>query len=252
MSPMMEQYLATKEEYSDCILFYRLGDFYEVFFDDARLVSKLCELVLTKKACGGNEKAPMCGIPYHALDSYLSQLLGAGYKVAIAEQLVDPATVTKGIVPRDVVRIVTPGTVTSSGILSEKDNNYIAALFFGASADAAWCDLSTGEFKANVFSADNAQDGVMDMLGLVCPREIVTNATREKVPWLWEYADISEILISTANKRMSFDDNAPSLLMSYLRDTQKQDINHLDRLRVVEDSSFMRLDRATLDRKSVV
>ena len=246
LSPMMEQYLQTKEEYSECILFYRLGDFYEVFFDDAVLVSKLCELVLTSKACGGGEKAPMCGVPFHALDSYLGQLIGAGYKIAIAEQMVDPATIKRGIVPRDVIRVVTPGTVTDAGILSEKDNNYIIALHFGTDADAAWCDLSTGEFKAKAFEGESLKDDLMDTLTLIHPCEIITNISKDSLPWLWEYAEILDIFISSANKRMTYEGNAPSLLMSYLRDTQKQDVSHLDHLHRVSDNSYMKLDRSTL------
>ena len=250
MSPMMEQYLATKQEYNDCILFYRLGDFYEVFFDDALLVSKLCELVLTSKACGNKEKAPMCGVPFHALDSYLAQLVGAGYKVAIAEQMEDPATITKGLVPRDVIRIVTPGTITSSGVLSEKYNNYIVALYLNGAgetaAEASWCDLSTGEFNSRAFEGDGVQEEMLDMLALISPREIITNSTRDDAAWLWEYAELSEVFISTINKRLTYEGNAPSLLMAYLRDTQKQDISHLGRLHVISDTSRMRLDRSTL------
>ena len=118
-SPMMRQYLATKEQYPDCILFYRLGDFYEMFFDDAKTAARELDLVLTGKQCGEEERAPMCGVPYHACENYIARLVEKGYKVAIAEQLTDPA-LSKGLVERDVIRVVTPGTVLSEAIINEK------------------------------------------------------------------------------------------------------------------------------------
>ena len=130
-SPMMQEYLRTKEEYKDCILFYRLGDFYEMFFDDAIRVSKELELTLTGKLCGQEERAPMCGIPFHAADTYISRLIEKGYKVAICEQLEDPKQ-AKGIVKRGVIRVVTPGTVMESNLLDEKKNNYIMSIDLGA------------------------------------------------------------------------------------------------------------------------
>ena len=124
MTPMMQQYLETKKQYADCILFYRLGDFYEMFFEDAKLVSKELELTLTGKDCGMKERAPMCGVPYHAVDGYLSRLVSKGYKVAICEQVEDPK-LAKGLVKREVVRIVTPGTNLNAQSLEETKNNYI-------------------------------------------------------------------------------------------------------------------------------
>lgn len=126
-SPMMQRYLETKEEYKDCILFYRLGDFYEMFFDDAITVSRELELTLTGKDCGQAERAPMCGVPHHAAEIYISKLIAKGYKVAICEQLEDPKT-AKGIVKRGVIRVVTPGTVIESNMLEEKKNNYIMSI----------------------------------------------------------------------------------------------------------------------------
>ena len=141
---MMQQYLQTKEEYKDCILFYRLGDFYEMFFEDAELVSKELELTLTGKNCGMEERAPMCGIPYHAVEGYLNKLVANGHKVAICEQVEDPK-LAKGLVRREVIRIVTPGTVLSSNMLKEKENNYIASIYAGEdSIGLAYCDVSTG------------------------------------------------------------------------------------------------------------
>ena len=147
-SPMMQSYLATKEQYKDCILFYRLGDFYEMFFDDAIVASRELEITLTGKACGLEEKAPMCGVPHHAVEMYMSRLIAKGYKVAICEQLEDPKQ-TKGIVKRDVIRVVTPGTVIESNLLEEKKNNYIMSVFkSGIHFGVAICDISTGEFYA--------------------------------------------------------------------------------------------------------
>ena len=126
LSPMMTQYRETKKQFEDCILFYRLGDFYEMFFEDAKTASKELELTLTGKDCGLSERAPMCGVPYHAVESYLTRLVQKGYKVAIAEQMEDPKT-AKGIVKREVIRVVTPGTITSAQALDETRDNYLMA-----------------------------------------------------------------------------------------------------------------------------
>lgn len=147
-SPMMQHYLETKEQYKDCILFYRLGDFYEMFFEDALTASRELEITLTGKDCGQAERAPMCGVPFHAAEMYIARLISKGYKVAICEQLEDPKN-AKGIVKRDVIRVVTPGTVIESNLLEEKRNNYIMSIlkkgiYFGV----AVCDVSTGEFYA--------------------------------------------------------------------------------------------------------
>ena len=154
-SPMMQQYLDTKEQYKDCILFYRLGDFYEMFFDDAITASRELELTLTGRDCGQEERAPMCGVPFHAAEVYISRLIAKGYKVAICEQLEDPRQ-TKGIVKRDVIRVVTPGTVIESNMLDEKKNNYImsiykAGIFFGLAVS----DISTGDFFSTQIKQSN-------------------------------------------------------------------------------------------------
>ena len=245
-SPMMQQYLATKEQYKDCILFYRLGDFYEMFFDDAVTVSRAIDLVLTSKACGDEEKAPMCGVPYHAADTYIGKLIEKGYKVAIAEQMADPATV-KGIVPREVIRIVTPGTVISSNMLSEKDNNYLMAVYFDEGLDLSWCDLSTGEFCAMRIGAEQQEEQLTETLVRVQPREIITNLDEERAPALWDFANHSEnTYISSISGRLKYEKSAPGMLMAYLKDTQKQDITHLEPLRIVDNHISMRLDKATI------
>ena len=245
-SPMMQQYLKTKEQYTDCILFYRLGDFYEMFFDDAVTVSRAIDLVLTSKACGDEEKAPMCGVPFHAADTYIAKLIEKGYKIAIAEQMADPAT-GKGIVPREVIRIVTPGTVVSSSMLSEKDNNYLMAVYFDDSIDVSWCDISTGEFCAERIGSDNSNEQLLETLVRIQPKEIISNYNEERAPQLWEYASNNEgLLISCISGRLTYEKSAPGMLLAYLKDTQKQDIRHLDSLKIVDNSKTMRLDRATI------
>ena len=143
-SPMMQNYLQTKQQYNDCILLYRLGDFYEMFFEDAEEASRILDLTLTGKNCGMAERAPMCGVPFHAVDVYVARLLQAGKKVAICEQLTEPGG--KELVKRDVVRVITPGTVMDSEILEDSKSNYLCALYFNDKMGVAFCDISTGEF----------------------------------------------------------------------------------------------------------
>jgi DNA mismatch repair protein MutS len=146
LTPMMQQYMEIKEQYKDCILFFRLGDFYEMFFNDAIIASRELEIALTGRDCGLEERAPMCGVPFHSVEPYISKLVSKGYKVAICEQVEDPA-LAKGIVKREVIRVVTPGTVIESSILDERKNNYLLSVYedknlFGL----AFSDVSTGEF----------------------------------------------------------------------------------------------------------
>ena len=146
VTPMMQHYLQTKEEYKDCILFYRLGDFYEMFFDDAKTVSRELELTLTGKSCGLEERAPMCGVPFHAADSYINRLVKKGYKVAICEQMEDPK-LAKGIVKREVIRVVTPGTNIDMQSLDEAKNNYLMCIVYLADKyGIATTDVTTGDF----------------------------------------------------------------------------------------------------------
>ena len=135
LSPMMQQYLDIKKKYPDAILFFRLGDFYEMFYDDAKLVSRELELTLTGKQCGDVERAPMCGVPFHSADTYIAKLTEKGYSVVICEQMEDPAT-AKGLVKRDVIRIITPGTVTDMNQLSENKNNYLASVFIAETSSS--------------------------------------------------------------------------------------------------------------------
>ena len=172
LTPMMQQYVKTKEQYKDCILFYRLGDFYEMFFDDAITASRELEITLTGKDCGQEERAPMCGVPYHAVDSYLNKLVSKGYKVAICEQMEDPK-LAKGLVKREVIRIVTPGTNLSMQALDETKNNYLMCIVyiddcFGISA----ADISTGDYYMT--EVDSGKK-LMDEITKFSPAEIIHN-----------------------------------------------------------------------------
>lgn len=173
-TPMMEQYLQIKEKYKYCLLFYRLGDFYELFFEDALIASRELEITLTGKDCGMPERAPMCGVPFHSADGYIAKLVEKGYKVAICEQVEDPKK-AKGLVKREVIRIITPGTVLDTNVLDEGRNNYIMCIYqckkgFGIAA----CDVSTGEFAVTSVSAD-AENKVIDEIARFNPSELIAN-----------------------------------------------------------------------------
>ena len=172
LSPMMQHYMDTKQQYKDCVLFYRLGDFYEMFFDDAVTVSKELELTLTGKECGLEERAPMCGVPYHAVDGYLNRLVQKGYKVAIAEQVEDPK-LAKGLVKREVVRVVTPGTILSTQALDETKNNYLMCIIYlDGVFGIATADVTTGDFFVTEVSTERA---LLDELNKFSPSEIICN-----------------------------------------------------------------------------
>ena len=172
LSPMMVEYKKTKEQYPDCILFYRLGDFYEMFFEDAVTVSRELSLTLTGKECGLEERAPMCGVPYHAVESYLTKLVQKGYKVAIAEQMEDPK-LAKGLVRREVIRVVTPGTLTSSQALDETKNNFLMGIvYLGDCFGIASCDITTGDFFVTEVQSERE---LLDELAHFTPSEIVCN-----------------------------------------------------------------------------
>ena len=268
-SPMMQNYLKTKEDYKDCILFYRLGDFYEMFFDDAITASRELELTLTGKDCGQEERAPMCGIPYHAAETYVARLISKGYKVAICEQLEDPKT-AKGIVKRDVIRVVTPGTVIESNLLEEKKNNYIMAIYkngiyFGMSV----CDLSTGDFRMTQIRDTNNFAMLMDEISRYSPSEIVVNelmfnSTEEiiKIKERFETyisksngfsQNVNEIkersrIVNEDDKEIEkLDDyilaiTAANGLIAYLVDTQKNNLEYLNKILLYNTSKYMSLD----------
>ena len=171
LSEMMKYYLSLKENYKDALVFFRLGDFYEMFFDDAKIASKELDLTLTGRNCGLEERAPMCGVPYHAAEGYIAKLVQKGYKVAICEQLTQPEQ--GKLVERDVVRVVTPGTVIEDNILDDKKNNYLACIFANEKSYAmAWIDVSTGEF--NTIQSDYGEfSSIEDTLSTFSPTEII-------------------------------------------------------------------------------
>lgn len=175
ISPMMEQYFQIKKDYTDVILFFRLGDFYEMFFDDAKIASKELDLVLTGRDCGQEERAPMCGVPFHSADSYIAKLVSRGYKVAICEQMEDPAT-AKGIVKRDVIRIITPGTVIEGNMLDDGVNNYLASIYAGEkNTGMCFADVSTGEFHITLIDGEDTENKIINQLSTYSPREIIFN-----------------------------------------------------------------------------
>ena len=211
LSPMMTHYLETKKAYPDCLLFYRLGDFYEMFFEDARLASKELELTLTGKECGLEERAPMCGVPFHAADSYINRLVKRGYKVAVAEQMEDPK-LAKGLVKREVIRVVTPGTVTAAGALEEEKNNYLAAVSEdNGRYGLAFADISTGSFF--VTEADGRKE-LGDILAEFHPAELLKRKTLSLDGCLRHE---EELAISELPDSAFLRDNAISLLTEHFR-----------------------------------
>ena len=188
MTPMMEQYFEVKDKYKDYILFYRLGDFYEMFFEDAQVASRELELTLTGRDCGEEQRAPMCGVPYHSAEGYIGKLISAGYKVAICEQTEDPA-LAKGLVKREVIRVITPGTVTESGMLNEGKNNYLCAVYFaGASAGLCFADISTAKVCATQITDGNITDKLCSELAAFAPKEVLSSADRTDYPEIYAFA----------------------------------------------------------------
>lgn len=269
LSPMMEQYVATKEKYKDCILFYRLGDFYEMFFDDAILASKELEITLTGKDCGMEERAPMCGIPFHAADTYINQLVKKGYKVAIGEQVEDPK-LAKGLVKREVIRIVTPGTNLSSESLEESKNNYLMCIsYVGKNYGISVTDLSTGVFKTcQIQQAEK----VVDEINKFQPSEVLYQAGVEQVEEIHAVCERLQISHTEAPdyyfnletdeetlKRQFHINSIEGLglkdspacvascgaLMQYLHETQMSSLSHINHIETYSVDSFMILDSAT-------
>ena len=295
-SPMMQHYLKTKEEYSDCILFYRLGDFYEMFFDDAITVSRELEITLTGKDCGQAERAPMAGIPFHAAENYIARLISKGYKVAICEQMEDPK-LAKGMVKREVVRVVTPGTVIESNLLEEKKNNYIMSIYkTGIYYGLGICDVSTGDFYATQICENNNFSKLLDEISRYSPSEIIVNKmmfeTKSEISKIKDrfkvyvslekeenFSDENELLLSIYNvissskikniqlkevKEQKEEKNAdfqiktkqqiqeidnknlivPAInaLITYLTETQKTNLDHINTIKIYSITQYMSLD----------
>ena len=267
VSPMMQQYLNLKAKYQDCILFFRLGDFYEMFFDDAKTAARELELTLTGKICGLPERAPMCGVPFHACNTYVEKLISKGYKVAICEQLEDPA-LAKGLVERDVIRVITPGTVIEPAMLDERTNNFLLSVCFSADrAGLALADVSTGEFW--VHEIKGPESNLTDEIARIQPNEIICNdlvrlrgclgreeasASEQSAAW-FQYQNASEVLCA----HFHLSDLSPlglseeyrtaacaaGALMRYLSDTQKNSLEHITGLRIYQGSETMLLDHNT-------
>ena len=263
ITPMMQMYLDTKEKYKDCILFYRLGDFYEMFFDDAIVCSNELELTLTGKDCGLEERAPMAGIPHHAINTYIPKLVEKGYKVAICEQLEDPKQ-AKGIVKRDVVKIITPGTITELTMLDDKKNNYIASLVYDMKRCAiAFCDVSTGEFLVSTMIGMDVNQKIQNEIARIAPSEIVLGKNNKNSKYLEEllnktkdvyiskYDNLNENeqllkIISSNNITLAdAEKEASTLLLNYIEETQKSSINQINNLQKYEIERYMQLDIST-------
>ena len=182
MSPMMKQYLAIKEQNKDCILMFRLGDFYEMFFDDAVTASNILNLVLTGRDCGLPERAPMCGVPYHSCDSYIARLVESGFKVAICEQMENPAD-AKGIVKREVVRVITPGTVIEDSMLEEGKNNYLAAVcYLNNECGLCFVDISTGSVQVIKLKGKNIEQRLINEVGRFMTKEMLIDKSIKLMP----------------------------------------------------------------------
>ena len=270
LSPMMTQYMETKKQYPDCILFYRLGDFYEMFFDDAKTVSKELEITLTGKECGLEERAPMCGVPYHAVESYLSRLVQKGYKVAIAEQMEDPKT-AKGLVKREVIRVVTPGTITSTQALDEGKNNYLMCIvYLSDTFGIAASDISTGDFFVTEVRTERE---LADEINKFTPSEIICNEA-----FYMSGVDLEELknrlgfVMSSQDHRFFSDDTCRQILrehfhvgsleglgladydagmvaagaiLQYMYETQKCTLNHITNIKPYTTGQFMVINSST-------
>ncbi len=273
MTPMMEQYMEIKEKYQDCILFFRLGDFYEMFFDDAIKASKELEITLTSKNFSKEDKIPMCGVPFHSAEGYIVKLIDKGYKVAICEQVEDPKE-TKGIVKREVIQVITPGTVLNNTMLNEKNNNFIISVFATEKGiGLAYCDISTGELLSTEIKGSNLYENLLNELVKIQGKEIlinanfeekfsiedlelVTNAYVSKIESFYnDYNNVEEILFRhfkiksiSAIGLMEGSSVAYALggLLNYIIETGKNRVSHIIELKNYELGEFMSLDKSTL------
>ena len=268
MTPMMEQYFEIKNQYKGYLLFYRLGDFYEMFFDDAVLASRELELTLTGRDCGEAERAPMCGVPFHSAEGYIGKLIEKGYKVAICEQTEDPA-LAKGLVKREVIRVITPGTLIESDLLSDKKNNYLCSVYMGEfECGVSFADVSTGQIFATSFCGDNIDARLKNELGTYVPSEVITNLSRKKLgevadfmsgrlgamitdnrPEQFEYERSLDIAMAQFEDVLKDEDKADkALIMSiggligYVAETQKGDISYIKDLNIYSEGQYLEMD----------
>ena len=260
LTPMMRQYLEIKENYKDCILFFRLGDFYEMFFEDAKTASRELELVLTGRDCGLEERAPMCGIPYHAAPSYIARLVSKGYKVAIGEQVED-ASLAKGIVKRDVIKVITPGTYIEASEDSEYKNTYLMCIVYDENSfGVAISDISTGEFKVTSFPLEKSK--LLDEIAKVSPKEILVDSNIDEelileissvTSALLTKRDLNKVICSENELREQFFDSAIDVLddlsnftsralLKYIYDTQKMNLSNINVLEYYDIVNYMTID----------
>ncbi len=265
---MMQQYQRIKEKYHDCLLFFRVGDFYEMFFEDANTASRELELTLTGKDCGLPERAPMCGVPHHAVNTYVERLVSKGYRVAICEQMEDPA-LAKGLVERDVIRVYTAGTLNDPSMLDERKPSYILSVCAqSGKCGLAFCDVSTGEFQ--VYAVDKPENRIADEIARISPSEIITqdiqrlqalmpgeefpSVSRQPASWFtyanaegellshFHLQDLSGLGLTGEDREMT---GAAGALLHYLRETQKNALEHITGLRLYQGSKYMLLDAHT-------
>jgi len=271
LTPMMQQYLTIKQQYRDCILFFRLGDFYEMFFEDAEEASKVLEITLTGRDGGLEQRIPMCGVPYHSADNYIARLVNRGYKVAICEQVEDPKE-AKGIVKRDVVRIITPGTILDTNVLDEKQHNYIISITWEEGYGLAVADVTTGFFAVTEMTGRRALSKLLDEVSRLHPAEIILDDRLEQEPLVEHLRGLGRGVVSfypaaVYKHQNAFDTLcrhfgttsldgygckeypigtcAAGALLDFLHETQKNDLTHLNKLNVYTTNSFMFLDSAT-------
>ena len=271
MTPMFQQYLDIKEQYREYILMYRVGDFYEMFYEDAKTAAEALDLVLTGKDCGEDERAPMCGVPFHAADNYIGRLVAKGYKVAVCEQMEDPAT-AKGLVKRDVIRMITPGTVTETAFLDDKKNNYFCAICLdGDSIGVCFADISTGAVSATEFSGDGKIQKLVGELGTHLPSETVLNCKTEEIGAAGEFLTTRTNCLINADQAERFDgvfalasarahfaslpaefenENDVALrafgaVMSYAAETQKNDLSNISEINFYKNGEYLEIDANT-------
>lgn len=272
LSPAMAQYLQIKEKYKDCILFYRMGDFYEMFYEDALTVSSELDLVLTGKSCGTQERAPMCGVPYHSAETYISKLLANGHKVAICEQLTTPQKGVK-MLERDVVQVITPGTIVDESMLEAQRNNYLLSVYKNGNViGASYVDISTGVFEV-VEIKENLESELSNLLARIMPSEVIGNSEAEKI-----YNNLPQVRIGNVTKLTPYyewayskgraNDNlvkqfgenyenvydlkgknaiicSAGALFEYINETQKRTLQNINKISLVKNKSFMTIDLNT-------
>ena len=271
MTPMFQQYLEIKEQYREYILMYRVGDFYEMFYEDAKTAAEALDLVLTGKDCGEDERAPMCGVPFHAADNYIGRLVAKGYKVAVCEQMEDPAT-AKGLVKRDVIRMITPGTVTETAFLDDKKNNYFCAICLdGDSIGVCFADISTGAVSATEFSGEGKIQKLVGELGTHLPSETVLSCKKESIGAAGEFLVTRTNCLINEDQLERFDGiralasarahfaslpaefenendvalRAYGAVMSYAAETQKNDLSNISEINFYKNGEYLEIDANT-------